>query len=593
MNKIRVQTPRWIPTQDTVREMLAPALVFIVACLDRQFQTDFWMHLARGGEIVHTGDFLTTDHFTIAGAGEVIRDLYWLSEVFYFRLFSWGGLPLIQACNALVLAGSVWLLVRLARRNGASSRAAGAAGVIAFLVAWQTFLIRPQTFSMLLFVLLYAVLSRPRRATLLLWPPAILLLWVNLHGGFLIGLVLIGIFTFAHVIESACEYFLGAAPSPGTAGEGRGEGDLEFHHPWCSKSPSPQPSPRIRLDSARRRPGEGARQSRQSAGWYLASLLLSFLATLINPSGWRVYQYAFSLTARVLPRHIEEWLPPPMNQWIGQALVASGLLIAALYLVQRRRPAIRDCLLMLCFFPLALHSARMVVWWAIVATPIMASLFRAVEGPESLRSSGRVSVISTAFCAILAGMCVLSLPCLERFNPIFTSIRSPHRTESDLDAICRSTGFQPVALARFQGSVIFTRLEWGQYLDWKLGPQGRIFIDGHVELASDQAWRDYCRITSGMPRWEELLDQYRVDCLLLDRNYHSALLSQLKDAPQWTETCRAGDAILLVRTPPRTLAHEATMARPIVIPKETTGDKTVGASGAAASAGTDPVIRGQ
>jgi hypothetical protein len=549
--------------------MLAPALVFIVACLDRQFQTDFWMHLARGGEIIGTGDFLTTDHFTIAGAREVIRDPNWLSQVFYFRLFSWGGLALIQTCNALVLAGSVWLLVRLARRNGASSRAAGAAGVIAFLVAWQTFLIRPQTFSMLLFALLYAVLSRPRSATSLLWPPVTLLLWVNVHGGFLIGLILIGIFALAAMIESTREKLAATSPSPGTPGEGRGEGDLELQPARCSKSPSPQPSPAV--------PGDGVRQSGPSAPWFISSLLLSFLATLINPSGWRVYQYAFSLTARVLPRHIEEWLPPSMNHWIGQALVASGVLIAALYLFQRRRPSVRDWLLMLCFFPLALHSARMVVWWAIVATPIIASLLGSLERSKlEVRSSRLGSCISTAFCAILAGMCVLSLPCLERFNPIFAKIRSAHRTESDLDAICRSTGFQPVAWGGSQGRVIFSRLEWGQYLDWKLGPQGRIFIDGHIELASNQTWRDYCRISSGMPQWEELLDRYRVNSLLLDRSYHSALLAQLKDSPQWKETCRAGDAILLVRTPAGTLVDGLNASRPMVNPNETVLHASVG-----------------
>jgi hypothetical protein len=39
------------------------------------------------------------------------------------------------------------------------------------------------------------------------------------------------------------------APSPGTPGEGWGEGDFEFQCHWCSKSPSPLPSPGV--------PGEG------------------------------------------------------------------------------------------------------------------------------------------------------------------------------------------------------------------------------------------------------------------------------------------------------------------------------------------------
>jgi hypothetical protein len=40
-------------------------------------------------------------------------------------------------------------------------------------------------------------------------------------------------------------------PSPGTPGEGGGEGDLEYQCSWCSKSPSPLPSPRVRGEGVR------------------------------------------------------------------------------------------------------------------------------------------------------------------------------------------------------------------------------------------------------------------------------------------------------------------------------------------------------
>ena len=428
MNQLPGQRPRWIPTQQTVRQMLAPSLVFIVACLDRQFQTDFWMHLARGAEIIATGRFITADHFTIAGAAASVLDANWLSQVFYFRLFSWGGLPLVQMCNALTLAAALWFLVRLCHRNGTSWRSAAAGGVIAFLVAWQTFLIRPQSFSVLLFVLLYAILRggmkavklrttpslrysqgldqtlvsepseylrlgvvsvlvpTPSRAfTLLVCPPLILLLWANLHGGFVIGLVLIGVFTLAAVVD------------------------------WI----------RHCINAAVVRS-------------LVASLLLSILATLVNPYGWRIYQYAFSLTARVMPRHIEEWMPPPMNQWMGKALVASALLVAGLHFFRRRWPTARDALLMLCFLPLAFHAARMVIWWAIVVAPMIASLLDSMEPEPEPQSSPIRFWMSGLVCAVLVSVCVLSLPWLERINPIYWTIRSSHRTESDLNAIAEA-----------------------------------------------------------------------------------------------------------------------------------------------------------
>jgi hypothetical protein len=579
MNQPSGQLPRWLPTQQAVRQLLAPALVFIVACLDRQFQTDFWMHLARGGEIVASGSFITADHFAIAEGGARVRDANWLSQVFYCRLFSWGGLSLVQVVNALTLSASIWLLGRLCRRNGASWRSAAVAGVITFLIAWQTFLIRPQTFSILLFVLLYAALSHPRRGTLLIWPPLILLMWVNLHGGFLIGLVLIAVFTLASVLPPpttpSLRYSEGSdrfqnvnrlTPSPGTPGEGRGEGDFEHQRRAMFQ---------ITLTPALSQ-GTGRGSNQPSSKLFIASLLLSAVATLVNPYGWRIYQYAFSLTATVMPRHIEEWLPPPMNQLIGQSLVASALLICGLYLFKRSRPTTREGLLLICFLPLALHSARMVVWWAIVAAPIIASLFDSLQQhQDESQSPSRQSLwMSTTICTILIGLCVLSLPWLEKINPIFTYARSPHRTESDLDQVATSW-LDPSRQGR---GIIFTRLDWGQYLDWRLGPHERLLMDGHVELASDQAWHDYCQVTSGNPQWERILDRYAVDYLLLDVNYHSTLLSCLSRSKAWEEAFRSGNALLFTRRRAGSLSRGAYLIRTShpILPTDQTVEPTDG-----------------
>ncbi len=575
MNQPHDQLRCWLPTQQTVRQLLAPALVFIVACLDRQFQTDFWMHLARGEEIIRTGRIITADHFTIAGAN--VLDANWISQVVYSRLFAWGGLSLVQTLNALALAAALWLLVRLCYRGGTSWRSAAAGGVFTFLVAWQTFLIRPQTFSMLLFVLLYGILRNERttdlkhhsltpsprtpgegrgegdfehqvrttiqitltpalsRSTgrggkspgvlnpsrqaiinaihtpLLIYPPLILLLWANLHGGFVIGLALIGVFAVAALVD----VFRGRAVA-------------------------------------------------NAAQLLVVSLVLSTLATLINPYGWRVYQYAFSLTAIVMPRHVEEWMPPRMDQWIGQALALSALLVGGLYCSKRRRPTTRDALLILVFLPLAFHSARMVIWWGIIAAPIVASLIDSVEPDFEQGLSAVGGWMSSSTCAVLLILCVWSLPCFERINPLFMTVRSPHRTETDLETIARAG----LASRPNSSGVIFSRMEWCQYLDWRIGPRRRLFIDGHIELASEQAWRDYCEITSGDPRWRQVLDRYNVHYLLLDMTYHSALLPRVKMSKDWRESCHSGDAILFVRRDLDTPAHDANTTYPITNPME-------------------------
>src|SRR5207249_4306860 len=120
----------------------------------------------------------------------------------YYHLYTWGGLPLIQFVNAALLAGSMGLLVWLCRRTSGSLGTAAALGVFTFFGLWQVLTIRPQTFSLLLFVLLYTVLdAAERRRWLLCLPPLLLAVWANLHGAFPVGFLLIGCFLLARVGE--------------------------------------------------------------------------------------------------------------------------------------------------------------------------------------------------------------------------------------------------------------------------------------------------------------------------------------------------------------------------------------------------------
>src|SRR5688572_890601 len=189
-------------TRDTVRLALAPALVFIVASLDRGYQTDYWQHLARGGLVAREGAVVSVDRFTYTAAGAPLVDNNWLTQLLYHALHAGGGIALVQSVNALVLAGAMAGLVGLCHRASRSTGIAATAGVLAFFGLWPTFLIRPQSFSVLLFVALYALLlASPRRPRLLFLVPPMMALWANVHGGFAVGLVLLSVFALAATLE--------------------------------------------------------------------------------------------------------------------------------------------------------------------------------------------------------------------------------------------------------------------------------------------------------------------------------------------------------------------------------------------------------
>jgi hypothetical protein len=506
---------RWIsrslPSPAWTRVLFVPALVFIATVIDRNYQTDLWHHLARGRLMVERGGMVDTDLFTYTVPGQQFQDTNWLSQLLFFGLYNRGGLELVQFVNSLTLAAMMGVLVWLCWRSSRSLLVSVAVGTGTFFGLWQLLIIRPQTFSLLLFVLLYGVLElavpphptlspsggqgwvRGRRWLLLL-APCIMALWVNLHGGFPVGLVLIG----AYVLAAAVEGW------------------------WHS--------------------GRGVLRDRRA--WALAlCLAVSVLATLANPYGWRVYQYVGLTSTAASARRIDEWVPPGLGMLTGKVFVGSVLLLLVLVALPGRRPRIRDVCLMVCFLPAACGSVRMVAWWLLVTAPIAAGLLAANLPQRWLAQDQpeRPSLVSTVLFVIILLAVGLSMPWLERFNPLWSTVRSTHRTEDDLEQVCNH-------LTTESGGRIFSRFEWSEYLGWRLAPRYTVFMDGRIEIYPDSIWAEYAALTLGRADWQEILDRYGVDYLLLDKTgYHAQLLPNVERSPSWTSVFEAGDSILFVR----------------------------------------------
>jgi hypothetical protein len=493
-----------LPTDRWLRALLVPALVFAAAGIGRNYQTDLWHHLARGRVIAAEGRLLDEDRFSCTVAGQPFQDANWAWQVLHYELFRQGGLPLLQAFNAAVLAAAMAVLGALCARRSGSLSASAAVGILVFLGLWQLVLIRPQTFSLLYFVLLYACLEGSlSRPWLLVFPPVILAAWANTHGGFPVGLALVG-----------C-YALGT----GLAGLSAGEGDM---------------GPRL------------AAGLRASGPWAVC-LLASLAATCVNPYGWRVWQYVALTAGTAAGRRIDEWLPPGVSGLAGKVFVGSVLLLVGLYAWTGSRPGADrrrfwlDLSLVACFLPAACGSVRMLAWWLPVIAPILAErLADAVPRLRRLDAAPAPPSAGAALCvAALALLVVLSLPWLERFNPVFRIPGRGHRTETDLQAVA-----DHLRAGAPEGKV-FTRFDWGEYLGWSLEGRYAVFMDGRIEIFPDEVWAEYSALTRGRADWEELLRHYGVDCVLLDASgYHRELLPLVEKSPHWHETFRQGDLVL-------------------------------------------------
>lgn len=181
-------------TREEALAGVALAALATLACLS-PVHNDTWWHLAYGRHMAEAGGFAQTDPFSFTAAGQPFPNHQWLSERVFYAVHSIGGLPLLTAlCASLLTSG--WLLVwRLTRGTLADRLLVTAGAVAASTLVWS---IRPQVFTVALLPLVVTLLARDR----VRWVPAVVLLWSNLHGGVLLGLLAIGVWA---AVAAVCD----------------------------------------------------------------------------------------------------------------------------------------------------------------------------------------------------------------------------------------------------------------------------------------------------------------------------------------------------------------------------------------------------
>ena len=168
-------------------------------------EPDMLWHIETGKRILDTHHFPTTDPYswTMAGAPWMAKE--WGSQVLYALAQEFGGwIGVVALASAAVAAALTLIFVELSRRLPLAW-SLGLTFAVA-LVADHVVVARPHVLAWPLFVGWTILLLRAaeQARTPPLWSLALMVLWTNLHGSFLIGLALIAPF--------ALESFLRATP---------------------------------------------------------------------------------------------------------------------------------------------------------------------------------------------------------------------------------------------------------------------------------------------------------------------------------------------------------------------------------------------
>lgn len=181
--------------------LLAAALgatAFLFACCELT-DTDLWWHLRAGDWILENGSAPDLDPFTFGSADRVWVDLHWLFETIVAGIFRWAGVP-----GVILLAATVASAAVLAAVWGSSRARLTPVAIVCWIVPLALFGYRldprPELFSLLFLAVYLATLDRASRQPKRVWLlPAIQVLWVNMHGLFVLGPIVFALFLIARL----------------------------------------------------------------------------------------------------------------------------------------------------------------------------------------------------------------------------------------------------------------------------------------------------------------------------------------------------------------------------------------------------------
>ena len=538
-----LSTQHWIPALPTSTLLQIVLLVGIFLLnLFPGTDPDLWWHMATGRYIVETGTIPRVDPFSYTATGRPWVAHEWLAEVVLYLTYRSGGYLALVLLAGTAITLTFGIVLRTLRLLGLKPVAASC---ITFWVASMSLFgwnVRPQLFSYLLFTLyLYLLLRSRRQADRWLWlMPALMIPWANLHAGYVMGLVLVGLFL---------------------AGEGinrwRATGRRTPLSLWervgvRARAPSTQ-HPALRTQDPASIPQDSALNTQHSAlstqhslRRYLTVAVATVAATLFNPQGPAVLLYPFSYagTQNASMKFITEWQSPNFHYYY---FFVFGISLMALMVIPMRRPL--DWALtipLLALTAMSLQSVRVIPFYAIGVAPVLASrLGIAVSGQHSALSSQHSglstrSSLGTRWNWMVLGLCLATLA-----STLFLSDRTqwgPEPRTSEYPA----AGVRYLRESGLQGK-LFNTFHWGGFLIWSFYPERRVFVDGRPDMYGDGFMEDYGKVQDARPGWREVLDRYQVEVALVEKDGRVATL--LAASGEWHELFRGEIESVLVRSP--------------------------------------------
>jgi hypothetical protein len=493
-------SPRWralAPPLGALFFLLHPLLSLLRAAAQLQ-DPSTGVHLATGRYILATGIIPHQDLFSFTAAGQPWVATSWLFDVGAALLDRIGGLPLFATVCMLVYAAVPLLLYRRMLRMGATLLVALVLTFAAWLVLMTHALARPDVVTYALFAFFLGRIDDVRTgrrpaASLGLLPP-LAALWANLHGGFVLALALAGVYAGVAAVRTLVT---------------------------------------------------GDPRERRDAVTFTVLLAALTLATALNPRGFGLHLELVRHVSAGVGTFVNEWHSPDFQAPTVPIQLFELLLLAVILVgaVARERLAWVEITLLVVFLHQALHEARHVVLFAIVAAPLLARELsvelagrwptlaarwrRVAEEQDAQRSSMLyVPGISALFLA-------LAVTGATGFPATFDDLQLSRGAAAFIGAH-KERFARPFNTDNLAGPLI--------YGFW---PDVRVFVDDRTDVYGAFVADDYVPVLTARPGWRDVFARYDIDSAVVAAATPCAAL--LRAAPDWEVAFEDGQNVIFLR----------------------------------------------
>jgi hypothetical protein len=493
-----------IPAISFIIWWIVPTILFPTRLLNAD--GDLLRHIGHGEWMLKHHSLIHTDPFSYTMGGQPFVGFEYGSQVIYALVHRAAELAGVAIFAGLLIAAAYALLARFLLSRGTDPLLTYLTTVAAAVLGAFHWAARPHLFTLVAVVVLMFLLESTvdsRQSTTArqpltvdrrpLWALPLFAIWANLHGGFVFGLVLIGIYFTGHLLE----YVLN----------------------------NDRPAERLEMN-------------------YFARLFgFGFLGTLLNPHFLALHRHVLGLCGQpFLLDNTNEFMSPDFHHLFGKILLGALLGMIALLACLPRRPHAAQLLTLLAMTYFVLTAQRNIQLFGVTAVPVMAMLldthWRGLPDWHGIRAVfQRDAPLGSTTPYVLAMVAMFG----------FLAVGSGQIAGKQVIPNAVSADVFPVAVVRraraeqLRGRIYHSFI-WGGYLIYAW-PEQRVFIDGGTDFYGTDLLKNYMAIGGLAPGWRDSLAQWNISLALVQPS--SSLAHELLREPGWRlHDCDATAALL-------------------------------------------------